>query len=224
MPDLPTIAQVRAYLERHNWRAGQIYDYGTEWRQSPGGVSIVMPDWPDDDTRLLKHSMVINVLADAAGHFTIDQIPLTVADIVVDDQDFWGCSRDECWPRNRAEREWRHTLNWGHCAKATEADAQPATLDIPRVWTADDGYPAAGWASVPLTLFLPWSEYLPHVDQRVMLDEIADAGPEGRARILAEWRRTAEQLADPQRREVLLGAHDPDDYVEAPRPEGGGDE
>lgn len=220
---LPTVAQVRRYLERHNWRAGETYDYGTEWRQSPGGLCVVMPNWADDDTRLLEHSSVINLLAGAAGHTTLDQIPLTVANMLVDDDEFWGCQRDECWPRNKPESEWAHTFNLGHCLKAHEGEPRPATIDIPRTWIADDGYPAAGWTPVPLTLFAPWVEYLPPADQLEMLAEIADAAEYDRLRMVAEWRRTAEQLADPLRREVLFGDNGPADFMEAPRSGGDGD-
>lgn len=223
MTELPTVAQVRRYLERHNWRPGETYDYGTEWRKSPDGRAVVIPDWSDDDTRLLEHSMVINVLADDAGHTTLDEIYMTVANILVDDEDFWGCSREECWPRNKPESEWAHTLNWGHCAKAAYADMRPATLDIPRVWIGDDGYPVAGWASVPLALLVPWAENLPAADQHTMLEEIATAEADARPELVAQWQRTAEQLADPARREVLLGEYDPGMFVEAPRPGGDGD-
>jgi hypothetical protein len=37
--------------------------------------------------------------------------------------------------------------------------------------------------------------------------------------LIRDWRVTAEELADPIRREVLLGDFDPDDYVEVSRPE-----
>ena len=46
------------------------------------------------------------------------------------------------------------------------------------------------------------------------------AGPLDRLRTLAEgWRTTATALSDPVSREILLGRHDPDDFVEVPRPE-----
>jgi hypothetical protein len=37
--------------------------------------------------------------------------------------------------------------------------------------------------------------------------------------LIRDWRATASELADPTRREILLGRHNPDDYVEANRPE-----
>jgi hypothetical protein len=37
--------------------------------------------------------------------------------------------------------------------------------------------------------------------------------------LVRDWRATAGELADPTRREVLLGGLDPGDYVEAARPE-----
>jgi hypothetical protein len=37
--------------------------------------------------------------------------------------------------------------------------------------------------------------------------------------LVRDWRATADELADPARREVLLSGFDPADYVEAPRPE-----
>ena len=37
--------------------------------------------------------------------------------------------------------------------------------------------------------------------------------------LLRDWRVTADELADPSRREVLLGGFDPNDCVEASRPE-----
>jgi hypothetical protein len=36
--------------------------------------------------------------------------------------------------------------------------------------------------------------------------------------LVRDWRATADELADPARREVLLGEFDAADYVEAPRP------
>lgn len=36
--------------------------------------------------------------------------------------------------------------------------------------------------------------------------------------LVRDWRATADELADPARREVLLGGFDPADYVEASRP------
>lgn len=214
---VPTVAQVRRYLERRGWRPGETYDYGTEWRQSYGGRFVVIPNWADDDTRLLEHSMVINVLADAAGHTIINQIPLTVANILVDDEDFQACSRD-CWPRTSPESQWLHTLVWGRCAIAVEPEPQPATVDISRVDVAPDGAPSMSWTSVPLALFAPWTEHLPPSDQQDMLKEIADAEPDNRPQIVAEWKLTAEQVADSLRREVLLGTNEPSDFVEAARP------
>jgi hypothetical protein len=37
--------------------------------------------------------------------------------------------------------------------------------------------------------------------------------------LVRDWRATAAELADPARREALLGRFDPGDFVEAPRPE-----
>jgi hypothetical protein len=37
--------------------------------------------------------------------------------------------------------------------------------------------------------------------------------------LVRDWRATADELADPARREVLLGGFDAADYVEAPRPQ-----
>ena len=37
--------------------------------------------------------------------------------------------------------------------------------------------------------------------------------------LVRDWRATADELADPARREVLLGGLDPHDYVDAARPE-----
>jgi len=37
--------------------------------------------------------------------------------------------------------------------------------------------------------------------------------------LVRDWRATADELADPARREVLLGGLDPHDYVDAAQPE-----
>lgn len=217
MPEKPTVAQVRRHLLRHDWRAAESYDYGTVWR-GPHGWHTVIPHWPDDDTRLLEKSTVISTIAAAAGR-TLDEIGKTVADILVDDEDFYGCTRD-CWSRSKPESEWVHTGRWGDCEKAVPPPPEPAHLHIPVTWIAEDNLPAAGWASVPLTLFAPWATHLPAADQHAMLAEIADAEPDTRPGIVTQWQRTAQQLADPARRVVLLGTHDPAGFVEAPRPGG----
>lgn len=215
---VPTVAQVRAYLEHLPWYPNMPFsDAATVWWQYPNatGWHVVVPDWPDNDTRLLKRSSVIHVLAEAAQR-SLEEI---VADILVDQEDFAGCTR-RCWPRTKPPAEWAHTRKWGDCDKAEKPPTKPAHFDIPVTWITDDGYSAAGWASVPVSLFAPWVEHLPPDDQHAMLADVAGAEPERRAEVVAEWQRTAEQLADPLRREVLLGENLPSDFVEAPRPGG----
>lgn len=214
----PTVAQVRAYLQHLPWKPNAPFSDGTTvWWQYPNGTGwhVVIGDWPDDDTRLLEHSSVIHVLAEAAQR-SLDEI---VADILVDQEDFAGCTR-RCCPNGKPPADWTHTLKWGDCDKAEPPPVKPAYFDIPVTWTADDGYPAAGWESVPLTLFAPWAEHLCPEDQHAMLAKVAKTRPDERAKVVADWQRTAEQLADPLRREVLLGEHVPLDFVEAPRPGG----
>lgn len=190
MPELPTVAQVCAYLARHGWRRHTKPDGSTLWR-GPSGWQAVIPDWPDDDTRLLEHSTAINVIAEDAGR-TAEQI---VADILVDKHDFEDCNR-RCWPYQTPESEWKHTLRWGSCAKATPPEDTPPTLDIPRTWTAGDGYPAEGCVPVPLTLFAPWAQHLTPTDQRRLLEQIAGSRPENRGAVIETWRLVAEELAD----------------------------
>lgn len=72
----------------------------------------------------------------------------------------------------------------------------------------------------------PWLAVLDDEDLTTFVDEIQpailDAVASGRAGDLDalgdEWRSTATVLADPVSREILLGPHDPDDFVEVPRP------
>ena len=190
MPEPPTVAQVCAYLARHGWRRHTETGGSTIWH-GPSGWQAIIPDWPDDDTRLLEHSSAIAVIAEDAGR-TIEQI---VADIAVDVRGFEGCNR-RCWPYQTPESEWRHTLRWGSCARAAPPEDTPATLDIPRTWTAGDGYPAAGWVSVPLELFAPWARYLPPSEQHRMLEQIAGTRPDDRAGLVATWRLVAEGVAE----------------------------
>lgn len=214
----PTVAQARAYLENLPWYpSASSPDGPTVWWQYPNatGWHVVIPDWPDDNTRLLERSSAIHVLAEAAQR-SLEEI---VADILVDQDDFAGCTR-RCRPNGKPPAEWRHTLKWGDCDKAKKPPTEPAHFDIPVTWTAEDGYPSAGWTSVPVALFAPWVEHLPPEDQHAMLAEVAQAKPGHRAEVVAAWHRTAEQLADPLRREVLLGDNVPSDFVDAPRPGG----
>lgn len=190
----PTVAQVRAYLKHLGWHPCKPFaDGATVWWQYPNatGWHVVIPDWADDDTRLLERSSAIGILADATGR-TLEE---AAADIIAADQDFWGCSRD-CWPRSTPPAEWIHTLEYGRCGQASEPLPGPATLDIPATWIAEDGYPSASWASVPLTLFAPWAEHLPPEGQRAMLAEVAVVEPWHREDVVAQWRHTAEQLAN----------------------------
>lgn len=209
----PTVAQVKRYLSQSNWRPQSFGDGTTAWH-SPAGLHQVMLGSSDADT-LSQDGAVLRTIASATGR-TLEQVR---ADVIVDQEDFSGCNR-RCWPRLKPPAEWAHTLRWGDCAKAEPPPVKPAHFDIPVTWTADDGYPSAGWASVPLALFAPWAGHLPPEDQHAMLAEVAGAKPELRPGIVADWQRTAEQLADPLRREVLLGENAPSDFVEAPRPGG----
>lgn len=136
----------------------------------------------------------------------------------VPERDYWGCSRD-CWPYITPRSKWRHTLEWGSCAKAVARPAGPATVHVQQVRFTKDG-PAISWTPVLLEVFAPWVAHLPPADQREMLEDVADASPDLRAGVVAEWWRTAEQLADSARREVLLGEYLPQDFVEADRPGG----
>lgn len=71
-----------------------------------------------------------------------------------------------------------------------------------------------------------WARHLPADDAREFVRDVGDAlyascqegsmGP--LAATLAEWRATAEALADPVSRETLLGEWSPRDYVETDRP------
>lgn len=209
----PTIAQVKRYLLHNGWREERHHGAITVWR-SPAGKHQVMLSAADDD-KLLERGTVMCTIASATGR-TVEQ---AAADVVVDQAEFSGCTR-RCWPRSKPPAEWTHTRKWGDCGKAEKPPTKPATFDIPVVWTADDNYPAAGWTSVPVTLFAPWAGHLSPEDQHAMLAEVAGSKPELRPGIVADWRRTAEQLADPLRREALLGKYVPSGFVEAPRPGG----
>lgn len=75
MPDLPTVAQVRAYLDRTGWRPQPI-ENGVLYRHPETGWHTVLPDWPNNDTRVYLHTMVVNVLADSERR--------TMAEVVAD--------------------------------------------------------------------------------------------------------------------------------------------
>lgn len=209
----PTVAQVKRYLSQCNWRPQSFGDGTTAWH-SPGGLHQVMLGSSGADV-LREDGAVLRTIASATGR-TLEQV---CADVAVDQDDFTGCTH-RCCPIGKPPAEWVHTLRWGYCDKAEPPPVKPARFDISVTWTADDGYLSAGWASVPVALFAPWADHLPPENQHAMLAEIAKAKPELRAGIVADWQRTAEQLADPLRREVLLGEHVPSDFVEAPRPGG----
>jgi hypothetical protein len=113
-------------------------------------------------------------------------------------EEFDGCSR-EC------RKAGKHTLTWGRCEHGVQP---PPTLGHWVTFTADDGNLSIGQASFPLALFLPWAVHLPVTDQHEMLNELAHAAPDNREAVLKAWRLTAGQLADPVRREVLLGGRD----------------
>lgn len=208
MSELPTVAQVRAFLEHLRWKpvaplldGAPVFSDGTVvWWQTPGGCHVVIPGWPDDDTRLLEHSSAIRVIADATSR-TLEQ---TVADILANVEDFDGCSPD-CRPRSKPPAEWAHTLVWGRCAYAEDPEPGPVTVDFFHGWDAKDGQRTWGSVPIPLEVFAPWVTHLPTSDQWDMVEEVADANADERPGIVAQWRLTAEQLADPTRRAVLLG-------------------
>jgi hypothetical protein len=125
----------------------------------------------------------------------------------MNDQDFNGCSR-ECGEG--------HTYKWGRC----EFGIQPMpTLRASRTYIASDGELAALFDTFPLALFLPWTVHLPVGEQHQMLAELADTPDGDRPSVLAAWSVTADSLSDPTRRDVLLGKFEPNDFVEAERPE-----
>lgn len=108
-----------------------------------------------------------------------------------------------------------HTYEWGRCEHGVR---RPPQLLVPQTWIADDGERAGGYGQLPLTLFAPWAAHLPVEDQHRMLADLLVVEPKAQAIVLRSWQRTAEQLADPARREVLLAGLDPAQFVEAPRP------
>lgn len=59
--------------------------------------------------------------------------------------DFDGCHR-EC---RIAEV---HTLIWGRCERAPESSRPEPTLMLGRVYTAEDGYPAVRFDSIPVSV------------------------------------------------------------------------
>jgi len=78
---------------------------------------------------------------------------------------------------------------------------------------------------------LAWLRCFDQDDLREFVDDLhvalVAANADGDKRVLddclSEWRTTARQLADPLRRSVLLGSHNPDDFEEASEPADGDD-
>ncbi|SET59617.1 hypothetical protein [Nonomuraea wenchangensis] len=73
---------------------------------------------------------------------------------------------------------------------------------------------------------LAWLRVFEVEDLREFVDELhavliaahSDQDPSALDEFIHAWRTTARQLEDPLRRSILLGRHDPDDFVEAPAP------
>jgi hypothetical protein len=72
-----------------------------------------------------------------------------------------------------------------------------------------------------------WLEQFDADDLNEFLDEMATAlvrrDEAAVADALMGWQETASALADPERMAALTGDHDPDDYVDVPRPEADGE-
>ncbi|MEV5413777.1 hypothetical protein AB0K60_33735 [Thermopolyspora sp. NPDC052614] len=74
---------------------------------------------------------------------------------------------------------------------------------------------------------LAWLRVFEADDLREFVDELhavliaahSDQDPSALDEFIRSWRITARQLEDPLRRSVLLGRHDPNDFVEAPMPQ-----
>src|SRR5262249_58553996 len=74
---------------------------------------------------------------------------------------------------------------------------------------------------------LTWLRYLDEDDLTAFISEVHaavlvayhDDDLTELDQLVRDWRATAGELADPARREVLLGGLNPSDYVEAARPE-----
>ena len=72
----------------------------------------------------------------------------------------------------------------------------------------------------------PWLAEFDDEDLSSFLDELRaslidaiDSGDSSDLELLvSEWKSTARAIADPERREVLLGSHRPDDFIEIQRP------
>lgn len=209
-PYTPTSSQIRDYLLSTGWKAAEQSRVAVLWVTE--GHSLCLPQSGHmSDCELQQAVFDLSIAESRHPHDVRESILNEAAEQLVAEGDFWECSRDSCWPRAKPAAQWKHTLAWGQCGKAVESTQEPATVHIPRSWTAEDGYPAAGWAPIPLELLVPWAEHLPPADQHQMLAEIAETAPEWRPSVVAEWQRTAEQLADPIR---------PEDFAKAARPGG----
>lgn len=74
---------------------------------------------------------------------------------------------------------------------------------------------------------LTWLRHLDEADLATFLFEMRaavsvayhDDALDELEQLVRDWRATADELADPARRDALLGGFDPDDYVDAARPE-----
>lgn len=218
----PTLSQIRDYLLATGWRVADQGETAVLWTIEGHRIRMPLPRHITDYD--LSMAIVnLSIAESRPPHDVRESILNEAAEQLVAEGDFWDCSRDSCWPRTKRAAQWKHSLAWGQCGKAVEPLPEPATVYITRSWIAEDGEAAAGWTPVPLTLFAPWAEHLPPADQHQMLDEIAKTVPEWRPSVVAEWQRTAEQLADPIQRAVLLGANRHEDFVEAAQPGGPND-
>jgi excisionase family DNA binding protein len=125
--------------------------------------------------------------------------------------DFAGCARP-CWGR-----ELNHTYAWGSCEKASEPPREDPVIGYWRVFDAVDGHDSIAMARIPFRVVFPWARNLPLDERYQMMDELAEA--EDAEKALKAWQATAETWADPMALDVLTRERDPQDYVDAPRPQ-----
>jgi hypothetical protein len=104
--------------------------------------------------------------------------------------------------------------------------AHTSTLDVtvPDLMGAFRDAEAQRWAARITTDIFAWlrSSGFDPDDQREFVRDLTEAvagTPDDIAEVIREWRLTAEALADPTRREILLGDNTDADYVEVQRPE-----
>jgi len=95
--------------------------------------------------------------------------------------DFAGCSRSGC------RRTGVHSLKYGECEYGQRPSPE---FGFWRTFTAEDGYPSIGMASIPLLAVLPWAKNLTVGEQDRMLEATADSHDP--AEMVERWRQYAE--------------------------------